>query len=157
MIYTSRYSNPELNSGAYVPVAISVGKPRWPLKYKLAGEIMILAPTRAMIKMTDKEAYRNMYIERLNSYGVDRILKALRAFEREGKDTVLLCFEDIRKPENWCHRTMFAEWWNEQTGEVIEELTDPSGKKKKEEKVKTKPVQTTNEKQLSLIEFGRYL
>ena len=33
--------------------------------------------------------------------------------------------------ENWCHRTVFAEWWAEQTGELIEELYDPSEPKVK--------------------------
>lgn len=58
----------------------------------------------------------------------------------EGKDVVLCCYEDVRKPNEWCHRLVFAEWWYEKTGEKIEELPDPSpipgvkkAKKKREE------------------------
>ena len=49
----------------------------------------------------------------------------------EGKELVLLCYEDVRVPGDWCHRTVFAEWWAEQTGELIEELYDPSEPKVK--------------------------
>jgi hypothetical protein len=36
---------------------------------------------------------------------------------------VLLCFEDVhRDGEGACHRRTFARWWEEQTGEVVEEL-----------------------------------
>jgi len=35
---------------------------------------------------------------------------------------VLLCWEDIRKPGEWCHRTMFAEWWAEHSGQGVLEL-----------------------------------
>ena len=42
-----------------------------------------------------------------------------------------LCYEDVRVPGDWCHRTVFAEWWAEQTGELIEELYDPSEPKVK--------------------------
>ena len=61
--------------------------------------------------------------------------------QEEDKKLVLLCFEDIRKPENWCHRTLFAEWWLAHTGEVIEEMPEadalkqPKAAKPPEEKV----------------------
>lgn len=45
MIYTSRFSNPELKSGDYVPVRISVGAPRWKVGYEIAGTIKELMPT----------------------------------------------------------------------------------------------------------------
>jgi hypothetical protein len=34
----------------------------------------------------------------------------------------LLCFEDLTKPGLWCHRRPFANWWLENTGEVVPEL-----------------------------------
>ena len=40
---------------------------------------------------------------------------------------MLLCFEDIRKGAwNWCHRNIFASWWEQNTGEIISELQDES-------------------------------
>ena len=40
MIYTSRYQNPELATGRYTVVGITRGKPKFPLKYELAGNII---------------------------------------------------------------------------------------------------------------------
>ncbi|MDR2170525.1 MAG: hypothetical protein LBP59_10320 [Planctomycetaceae bacterium] len=40
------------------------------------------------------------------------------------KPVVLLCYEDVSKVGQWCHRRMFAEWWENKTGEIIEELSD---------------------------------
>jgi len=34
----------------------------------------------------------------------------------------LLCYESLGKPGVFCHRQIFAEWWREQTGEVVSEL-----------------------------------
>ena len=33
MVYTSRYSNPELKTGKYTAVRISLGTPKWPIGY----------------------------------------------------------------------------------------------------------------------------
>ena len=68
----------------------------------------------------------------------------LAACEQPGKDTVLLCYEDVRKGESdWCHRTMFAKWWFERTGEVIAELPDPSTPKISKAKMKTDAMQAS--------------
>ena len=70
-----------------------------------------------------------------------------------GKELVLLCYEDVRVPGDWCHRTVFAEWWAEQTGELIEELYDPSEPKvkkpaaKKESKEPVKKVVETRKEE----------
>ena len=99
MIFTSRYSNPELRSGKYTAVRISLGTPKWKLGYNLDAEMPDLMP----------------------------ILSQLQRFESLGKDVVLLCYEDIRKgPDDWCHRRTFADWWQQRTGEVIPELYDPT-------------------------------
>ena len=66
------------------------------------------------------------------------------ACEQPDKDIVLLCYEDVRKGESdWCHRTMFAKWWFEKTGEVIPELPDPSTPKISKAKMKAAVEQTT--------------
>lgn len=39
-----------------------------------------------------------------------------------GKALVFLCFEDLTKDGEWCHRRMFAEWWQRKTGMKVEEL-----------------------------------
>ena len=86
-------------------------------------------------------------IKKLEEIGTDKIIKIVRGLEEkakaENKTLVLLCFEDIRKPGNWCHRTLFAEWWKKHTGETIEELEDAEPMKT----AKTITAQKTNEEQ----------
>lgn len=128
MIYTSRFSNPELKTGNYTAVRISLGSPRWDVGYVISGAINELMPKGLLGKYDDdKAAFEREYRKILNRYGAGVIAQKLKQFEALGKDVVLLCYEDVRKGENdWCHRTMFATWWQEQTGEVVEELKDPS-------------------------------
>ena len=117
-IMTGRYSNKELRNDGYYPVGISVGKPRFSTGYEIREQCYALAPRYDMLKLGYEE-YKAEYFKKL----------------------VLLCFEDIRKPENWCHRTLFAEWWLAHTGEVIEEMPEadalkqPKAAKPPEEKV----------------------
>ena len=84
-LYTSRFSNKELETGKYTVVGIVRSK---------SGYSVI-------------EAIINRYIQ-------------------FGKDIVFCCYEDVRKPGEWCHRLVFAEWWYEKTGVRIEELRDSS-------------------------------
>lgn len=141
MLYVSRYSNPILRSGDYVTVSISVGSPRWPLGYELNGDIGMLKPF-GLLQIEDKETYHRAYMSRLNKYGLDKIEAAMRPFFASGEDVVLLCYEDLRKDDQWCHRTMFAEWWLEQTGEIINELPDPSAPPKSIKKADNTPTLT---------------
>ena len=125
-IWTSRYSNKELRTGNYTAVRISLGTPRWPLGYTLTGAIRELMPWGCK-GIEDTSLFKEKYFINLEKAGVACINKQLRCFESLGKDVVLLCYEDIRKgPSNWCHRTMFAEWWLKKTGETILELRDES-------------------------------
>lgn len=125
-IYTSRFSNPELKSGKYTTVRISLGTPKWPLGYHLDAELADLMPFGLLNRFEQYEDFERAYFDRLNQKGTQRILSQLQRFERLGKDVVLLCYEDIRKPDDWCHRRMFADWWMKQTGKEIPELFDPS-------------------------------
>lgn len=145
MIYTSRFANPELKTGKYTAVRISVGSPRWKLSYTVSGAITELMPKGIFGKYdNDKAAFEVEYRKRLTCIGAEYIRKILRQYEQLGKDVVLLCYEDVRKGEDdWCHRTMFAKWWQEQTGEVIPELPDPSTPKFIKPKKKVDDAQTT--------------
>lgn len=87
----------------------------------------------------------------------------------EGKELVFLCYEDVRIPEDWCHRTVFGQWYCEQTGEIIKELPDPNPPKvkkppvqkqaKKEESKRTAPqkeakTETEGYEQMSLFDMA---
>jgi hypothetical protein len=56
--------------------------------------------------------------------GVEKIRAALEDVARGvgAAGVVLLCFEDLEDEGQWCHRTIFAAWWREQTGEDVVEL-----------------------------------
>lgn len=110
---------------------ISVGSPRWNVGYPISGAISELMPKGIFGKFdNDKAAFEIEYRKRLECFGTQRIRSLLSEFEAQGKDVVLLCYEDIRKGEaDWCHRTMFAKWWFEKTGEPIPELPDPTAPK----------------------------
>ena len=123
-IFTSRFSNPELKKGIYKTVRISIGKPRWEVGYRLDAEISDLMPFG--LKGEALEVFKRAYVSKLEKIGFEKIKAHLEQLQEDGKDVVLLCYEDIRKPEAWCHRTMFADWWHKMTGETIEELPDPT-------------------------------
>ena len=127
MMYTSRFYNPELkqNTDKYAVVRISCGYPRW-LSYKPVGYIEELAPV-GLIKITDRVEFARKYLTRLDQIGVETIAQRLDTFRSLGKPVVLCCYEDIRKGgDQWCHRTLFANWWRLKTDERIDELADPS-------------------------------
>lgn len=137
MIYTSRYQNPELTTGNYTVVGVTRGMPKFPLKYQLAGNIIEIAPPGYLFREYNRSRFTPRYFEHMDRQGYHKIARILDGYEQLGKDVVLCCFEDVRKPNEWCHRLVFAEWWLQKTGEVILELHDPSrvpGAKKAQEK-----------------------
>ena len=115
-IWVSRYSNKELqkNKDRYYPVGISIGQPKFPLGYELRSQCYSLAPKGYMLNM-DIEHFKPAYYDKLEGIGTEKIISMVERFDQaaqsEGKQLVFLCYEDVRIPEDWCHRTVFAEWW----------------------------------------------
>jgi len=124
-IYTSRFFNPELKNPAYVKVGIVRSLPKHPLPYSIYGNIFELSPQRGLINESDREVFKKRYFAQLNSLGIESVRRRIDAFEKCG-NIVLLCYEDVRKPNEWCHRTFFAEWYYNHFGKAIEELADTS-------------------------------
>ncbi|MFD0783878.1 hypothetical protein ACFQZ8_08120 [Micromonospora azadirachtae] len=122
-LFTNRYQRFRPDQGA--PVRTTVGKPRFQLPYDVAGFARLLAPTYGMLRMQEGP-YRHIYLERLEAAGVDLISEQLAEIaDAAGNDRlVLLCFCDLNvpPPDNWCHRRMFAAWWEDQTGNEVSEL-----------------------------------
>jgi len=83
-------------------------------------------PFGLLNQFKDYERFQQAYFQRLDQIGVKTILEELESLFVYERDVVLLCFEDIRQPEKWCHRTAFAEWMKLHTGIVLPELYDPS-------------------------------
>jgi hypothetical protein len=123
---TCSYS--EFQPAMGVPVRFTVGYPfRLRLAYKPAGHAKLITPTRDMLSLPE-DAYTFRYLQILNSAGVNAIRGELAAIAGPGGRVVLLCFERLNEPakkpggHNWCHRSLFAQWWTQQTGEDVPEL-----------------------------------
>ncbi|MFE7461647.1 hypothetical protein ACWFMI_23645 [Nocardiopsis terrae] len=110
------------------PVRTTLGAGRRPLPYRLVGHARLITPTRTLLDLAHagkKGLYRDMYEKRLVETGAVRIAAELTEIAQQvpGQRLVLLCFDQLgRGPGEWCHRTMFAAWWEEQTGEEVPEL-----------------------------------
>lgn len=135
-IWTSRYANKKLNNKEHYCVGISLGKPKFKLPYEIEEQCFMLAPRRDMWNKSRDEfcdAYRAM----LDKYGEQKVTRCIMHMvgAAEGRDVALLCFEDVRDEEQYCHRTVLADWLNEHGFGDIEELDDPTPVrvKKKEE------------------------
>lgn len=124
-VYTSRYQSFRPDQG--VPVRTSQGAPRWPLGYALQEKLPELAPTTAIRKHKQLATYRPAYVAMLEGHGPELIWRLIQRISARNEDrpVVLLCFCDLNvaPPENWCHRRIFAEWFEASTGMVVPELT----------------------------------
>jgi hypothetical protein len=127
-LFTHRYQAYRPETG--VAVRITLGHPR-PNVFKhgpLRHKVMDLAPARAYFHAPDAE-FHQRYLSQLEGHGVPRILQQLEAVAAAAGDgrLVLLCYEDLSKPGLTCHRRMFAEWWQERTGQWVRELGPQAG------------------------------
>lgn len=117
-IGTARYQKFEQWMG--VPIATSTGKPKWMPQIE---KIDALTPYGIFGQYDTEFSFRVAYLKRLDSKEAE-IKAALQALSRKypGQRLVLLCWDDLTKPDGWCHRTMAAEWL-EARGLVVPELT----------------------------------
>ncbi len=144
-VYTSRWTNPELAGDHYYTVGICLGMPKFKLKFVESEHCYRLAPDKSMWGKSHEE-FARLYRRKLEYIGRETVRRMIRGFlERaEGKDVVLLCYEDVRDPEQNCHRTVLGDWYHEKFGVSICELPDPSPVKyktpKRAEKKEEAPV-----------------
>lgn len=114
-----------------IPVRSTVGHPRFRLRYDLAAVWPFAAPERAFMN-APRPIFREQYFAKLDRFGVEKFRQQARNLaieqlalnmdtDRSDVPIVLLCFEKLWL-DQWCHRTMFAEWWEEQTGEEVPEF-----------------------------------
>ena len=119
MVYTSYFSKqakqPVQDNMAYASIA--VGLPKFDLPFELK-HITAVKPWGIFGKYHGEE-YKQKYYERLDKIGVKRIFEAIQEAKGNKEHIVLMCYE---KDWNGCHRKMFADWWQKQTGEIIEEI-----------------------------------
>lgn len=127
-VYTSYFAKQakvRVPDAAYVSIA--VGNPKYRVPYRII-DLKELKPYGIFGKYYGDE-YKKRYFERLDWYGVDRIREAIKEASCGHENVFLMCHE---KDKNECHRSLFAEWWLEKTGEVIEEYGEEIVEKKDE-------------------------
>jgi hypothetical protein len=117
-VYTARYT--VVDPSRMVPVQTSIGRPGW-LTFELV-EWRTVAPF-GLLGETDREVFRRKYRHRLHQR-TNRVLAELEELRStyEGWPLALCCFEDVRRPESWCHRRFLAEWLAQHVGEKIPDL-----------------------------------
>ena len=122
LIATSRYQgHSAILASGLAPVRVTVGAPRFRLGFDLAGACTMLAPYGAFGRDLDDEEFAAVYRQRLDRFGVDAIRSELKTLAGDAPGVVLLCFEDVHAGQS-CHRRVFAQWWQERTGEEVPEL-----------------------------------
>jgi len=126
ILFTSRYGRFRPGQGA--PVRTTVGGVRHALPYEIAGHAQLITPTWAMVNLGDEEVYRQQYVAMLDGRGLDAIEEELKdiAYQAGDDRLILLCFCDLSKADGWCHRRMFAAWWERETRgeEEVPELAE---------------------------------
>ena len=100
-------------------VSIARYAPRWtPAGYRV---MKALAPHGHMLKMGYAQ-YRLIYFQDiLGKLDPQETWDKLHALAGDA-EPVLLCWETLKQPGEWCHRRMVAEWFERQLGVVVDEL-----------------------------------
>lgn len=112
-IYTSYFANiKNLESAGILPVAICYKVP----SFFKGINIAYVAPTESILfeykREPDEERYRIRYVDEVLSvfkFHPEYLIERLEFFN-DGGDVALVCYE---KPDDFCHRHILAEWFNE--------------------------------------------
>lgn len=107
-----------------IPVKSTIGHPRFKLRYTLEANWQHAAPEKTFIN-APKPLFREQYfgkLDRTSPITFTALAEHLREVTGRDAPVVLLCFDKLWQPDTWCHRTLFGEWWLEQTGEEVPEL-----------------------------------
>jgi hypothetical protein len=106
-----------------VPVATSSGRPKFSIRYELTEEVGALKPW-GLLDIDDDEVFTERYRARLDKVGVGKLQRVFHAISAKhgGSRLVLLCWETVEHGQP-CHRRTWADWWTEQTGQPVPELS----------------------------------
>lgn len=133
---TSYYQSKKINPAKHLVVQTSNGAPRFGTQPEWESEhlmppVALVARAKAGL---DEFAFYREYAAHLDTIGVEKIREELiqlkvaateptanACVEIPGpREVVLCCFCGPKQP--YCHRRMFASWWEKHTGQKIEEL-----------------------------------
>lgn len=68
-----------------------------------------------------EEEYRRRYFEQLSKLDARKVVADLEKLA-EGAEPVLLCYEKLKTPGEYCHRRMVAEWLKAELGMDVAEI-----------------------------------
>lgn len=119
----------EFERGMGIPIRSTVGQAKWFPHYPY-GTWSNITPEPWMLNM-GLDRFREKYRQKLDRIGFDTLMGDALALQaeladewqhdgRNAEQLVVLCFDNLAKPGNWCHRTMFAEWMSEHGFEIRE-------------------------------------
>jgi hypothetical protein len=117
-LVTARYA--AVDPRVWVPVQTSIGRPGW------IGFELVEWPTVypwGLVGEMDPGLFRRKYRYRLHQR-TSRVLGELAELRAtyDGWPLALCCFEDLRKPDAWCHRTILAGWLAQHLGGEIPDV-----------------------------------
>jgi hypothetical protein len=119
-LFTARYAEYSPTHG--VAVRTSVGVPKdW--RHGRLEHVRRLTPY-GLLHVSDRAEFTRLYIARLERVGADAIYARLEGISdaHDCRPLVLCCFEDVRRPGVWCHRTILGAWLRDRLGIAVPEL-----------------------------------
>jgi hypothetical protein len=119
-LFTARYADYDPTWG--IAVRTSVGVPKgW--RHGPLEHVRRLTPY-GLLHVTDRAEFTQLYIERLERVGVEAIFARFEGISdaHDCRPLVLLCFEDVRRLDNWCHRTILGAWLRDRLDIEVPEL-----------------------------------
>jgi hypothetical protein len=107
---TSYYAGFKPEMGA--PVRTSVGTPKW---WRGELEHIRRITPYGVFGIEDPDEYKAAYVARLDRIDVADLAQRFEEISAKhgGRPLVLLCFESLTKPDQWCHRRIAADWLEE--------------------------------------------
>lgn len=115
---TSRFANIQRIK---VPLSISLYPPKW-----YAGpQFKDLAPPWKLIEGAHKGMSKEMYTREFHELVLAK-LDPRAVYDdlvaQHGDEVTLLCFENLEKPGEYCHRRIVAEWFQDNLQIMVPEL-----------------------------------
>lgn len=116
---TSRFANVSRFEKWQTPISIS----RWSPSWYFGKSFLVLAPPGELVIASKrgaitKDDYHDLYTHNvLDKLDVNEVWKNLHDIT---DNPVLLCYEDLSIPGEWCHRRIVADWFTSAGFEVPE-------------------------------------
>lgn len=110
-----------------LPLSISQHPPKW---YS-GPQLKLLAPPWELVKKAHSGMSADEYAAEFHRLVLAR-LDAREVYDaivaEHTDDIVLLCFEKLESPGDFCHRRLVAEWFERELGVEVPEWTKPEPK-----------------------------